>query len=232
VRTDGTVKLIDLGFGKRIDHSLDFDKSITLNWWCETPAEFAQSRYDFGSEVYFVGKLFEKLIADFDLSHFKYLATLGRMCKRDPATRTASFAAIDREIRSNQTEDIEFTSDELNVYREFADALCGQVSKIERRAKYVEDAGRIVRQLEDAYRKFILEAHVPDMALILRCMIDGAYYYRGDEYVETRCVRDFIQLLKSATDEKRRLIVANIHTRFDCVPRYRLTPPPADDIPF
>ena len=34
-RTDGILKIIDLGFGKRVESSNDFDKSITLNWWCE-----------------------------------------------------------------------------------------------------------------------------------------------------------------------------------------------------
>ena len=62
VDNDGQLKIIDLGFGKQVNTSLDFDKSITLNWWCATPDEFRFKRYDFGTEVYFVGKLFEQLI--------------------------------------------------------------------------------------------------------------------------------------------------------------------------
>src|SRR5262245_37146304 len=61
VRKDGRLKIIDLGFGKRAETSADFDKSISLNWWCQTPDEFQESRYDFTTEVYFVGKLFERL---------------------------------------------------------------------------------------------------------------------------------------------------------------------------
>lgn len=41
VREDGTLKIIDLDFGKRVETSKDFDKSISLNWWCEPPEEFA-----------------------------------------------------------------------------------------------------------------------------------------------------------------------------------------------
>ena len=37
VDNDGQLKIIDLGFGKQANTSLDFDKSITLNWWCATP---------------------------------------------------------------------------------------------------------------------------------------------------------------------------------------------------
>jgi serine/threonine protein kinase len=62
VSSEGILKIIDLGFGKRVNTSLDFDKSITLNWWCATPDEFRFKRYDFTTEVYFVGKLFEQLI--------------------------------------------------------------------------------------------------------------------------------------------------------------------------
>src|ERR1035437_10054785 len=41
----GHLKIIDLGFGKQITDSVDFDKSVTLNWWCELPSEFQQGRY-------------------------------------------------------------------------------------------------------------------------------------------------------------------------------------------
>ena len=59
---DGNLKIIDFGFGKNITSSNDFEKSVSLNWWCELPEEFKIHRYDFQTEVYFVGKLFEKII--------------------------------------------------------------------------------------------------------------------------------------------------------------------------
>ncbi len=40
VSNDGDLKIIDFGFGKRITQENDFDKSITLNWWCEPPHDF------------------------------------------------------------------------------------------------------------------------------------------------------------------------------------------------
>jgi len=62
VDNSGTVKIIDLGFGKQIRATKDFDKSLSLNWWCAVPKEFGLGLYDFSTEVYFVGKLFEDLI--------------------------------------------------------------------------------------------------------------------------------------------------------------------------
>ena len=42
VREDGTVKIIDFGFGKQVFYESDFDKSISLNWWCVLPNEFSK----------------------------------------------------------------------------------------------------------------------------------------------------------------------------------------------
>ncbi len=232
VRTDGTVKVIDLGFGKRIHKPEDFDKSISLNWWCETPAEFADCHYDFKSEVYFVGKLFAKLIADHDISHFCYTDALGRMCQHDPKARTATFADVEREIRNDQFTDFEFSDSDLQAYRAFADAICRQISKVDPGVKYVDDINRIVRQLDDVYHAFMLECYAPDSRPLIRCFLDGTYYYHRNIRLPVDCVRDFIRLFKSATEEKRRLILANLHTRLDCLPRFTPIPDSGDDIPF
>lgn len=37
-------------------------ETTLLNWWCETPGEFATSIYNFTSEVYFVGKLYPESV--------------------------------------------------------------------------------------------------------------------------------------------------------------------------
>ncbi|MCG8407871.1 MAG: protein kinase family protein, partial [Phycisphaerales bacterium] len=72
VTNDGLCKIIDFGFGKRINSTGDFDKSISLNWWCEPPNEFEHNQYDFTTEVYFVGKLFEKCILELNINEFGY----------------------------------------------------------------------------------------------------------------------------------------------------------------
>lgn len=47
ISDQGVLKIIDLGFGKHVEAPTDFDKSISLNWWCELPTEFSQGTYDF-----------------------------------------------------------------------------------------------------------------------------------------------------------------------------------------
>lgn len=62
VDKSGLVKIIDFGFGKTIEYDNDYDKSISLNLWCDPPNEFADKIYNFQTEIYFVGKLFDKII--------------------------------------------------------------------------------------------------------------------------------------------------------------------------
>src|SRR5690606_6708854 len=119
VRTDGVLKIIDLGFGKHIQSSLDFDKSITLNWWCEVPEEFEKSKYDFRTEVYFVGKLFEKLILDNEIEHFKYHDLLRAMCAHATSERLTSFSEIEKNLDRDLFISIDFSYNELETYRSF-----------------------------------------------------------------------------------------------------------------
>lgn len=233
VRGDGVVKIIDLGFGKEIRDSKDFKKSITLNWWCQPPGEFGESRYDFGTEVYFVGKLFERIIQENDISHFKYADLLGRMCNQNPQARVRSFVQVEKEIGSNQFVEIGFTEDELDLYRAFADSVCQHVTKIDNSAKYTDDMARIQKNLSDVYRGCMLEQWMPDVATILQCLVVGSYYYRKkNAQFPVAHLRDFLRLVKSCTDEKNRIILANLHTRLDALPRYSEAAETADDVPF
>jgi serine/threonine protein kinase len=230
VANDGVVKIIDLGFGKQISESKDFDKSISLNWWCETPEEFNSRRYDFGTEVYFVGKLFEKLIRENSISHFNYTDLLRRMCIHDPDARIDSFSAVLQSLRNDQFTEIDFSTSDRQAYRTFADELCEHVTKIENGAKYVDDLKKITRQLRDAYQKVMLEETVPDSAIVMNCFIDGTYYYRSKGF-SVEAIRDFLELLRICTTEKMQILLANVHTRMDAIPRYA-GGAPNDDIPF
>lgn len=231
VRADGIVKIIDLGFGKQIQTSADFEKSVTLNWWCDPPNEFDNGRYDFGTEVYFVGKLFERVLRENGISHFKYPDTLEKMCAREPSLRPQRFSEVEKVIRSGQFFEIGFSGNELGAYRRFADALCRQVTKLESGAKYIDDPGRICIQLEEAYRKFMLEEYVPDAALVTRCLIAGPYYYRK-QGLAVNDVRDFLQLLKVLSHEKIRVVLANLHTKLDTIKRYETPQITDQDVPF
>jgi serine/threonine-protein kinase len=219
VKNDGTVKIIDLGFGKRVEISNDFEKSISLNWWCEPPNEFTTGNYDFGTEVYFVGKLFEKVIQDLSIDDFQYQAVLRKMCQAESTKRFGSFLDVEREILANKLSEIDFWGQELSSYRAFANELTEHIAKIENGTKYFEDHEKILSKLESAYRNLMLEDRAPNCAPILRCFLDGGFRFHKEGF-KVSYLKDFISLLKASNDEKRRIILANIQSRLDAIVRY------------
>jgi len=220
VTDKGVVKLIDFGFGKQVFNSQDFDKSITLNWWCETPLDFQQQIYDFRTEVYFVGKLFEKLMFEGGLEQFKFNNLLGRMCVSDPNHRIPSFADVRREILGEKFFDIGFTNRELKSYREFSSNLHYVVAKIEVSTKYREDVEDIQSKLEDCYKKVMLEEYVPDITMITRCFINGRYNYRKDSPMPVSVLKSFVELLRACSREKKNIILSNLQTKLDSIKRF------------
>lgn len=230
VNEEGIVKIIDLGFGKQVKYPEDFDKSISLNWWCEPPEEFEDSVYDFRSEIYFLGRLFEKIIQEKGIDHFNYKGILSRMCQMNAQSRIQSFFDIEKEIQNNRFYEIDFSEPEMESYREFANSMQYHINKIENGAKYVDDFERIQTHLEDRYRSIMLEETVPDSASIIGCFLNGPYYYRKSGF-PVNVVKQFLHLLKSSTQEKKRIIMANLHTRLDAISRY-VHVETDDDIPF
>jgi serine/threonine protein kinase len=233
VAEDGIVKIIDFGFGKQTFNAGDFGKSISLNWWCQSPPEFNESVYDYRTEVYFVGKLFEKIISDKDIKHFNHMNLLGRMCVSSPAVRIPYFSEVGKELFSEKFLDIGFDTGELEVYRSFSTYLFGAISKIEMDAKYYGDIGEIQAKLEDCYKKVMLEAYVPDCSYVLRCFINGQYSYKTNYSFNVSVLREFLNLFRSSSREKKNIIIGNIQTKLDTVKRF--TEPSAtnfDDIPF
>jgi serine/threonine-protein kinase len=227
----GRLKIIDLGFGKRIATSLDFEKSITLNWWCQTPADFDDGTYDFTTEVYFVGKLFEQLIKENNIASFQYKELLRKMCSHDRFGRISAFSIIQQQIRNKDFSLVQFSEGSKEAYREFADAMISQLSKIDSTAGYVDEVDVILRKLEDAYNGVMLEEWVPSSNLILSCFLTGTYYYRRNSNIGVSVVFNFLKLLKGAAPELRKIIIANLHNRLDAVPR-EAKPISDEDIPF
>ena len=75
---------------------------------------------------------------------------------------------------------------------------------------------------------------MPDAASVTNCVISGAYYYIKEGF-RVDVLRNFVRVLKSTTQEQKRVIMANLHMRLDSVARYtRPQGPPLEeeDIPF
>ena len=235
VRNDGVVKIIDFGFGKRIFESADFDKSVSLNWWCEVPPEFAQGIYNFRTEIYFIGKLFEQILENNRSEDFGYRNILRKMCQRNPDDRPASFSEIEIEAQSGRIKQIGFSEEQISVYRAFADHVTSQLVEIDSAVKYSNDPEKLVAALEDALRRCMLEERIPDAALVIKPLFWGSFRYRQTTWFPVEVLAQFVRLLKGASDEHRRIVIANLHGRLDAVNRAapkREVPLTDDEIPF
>ena len=230
VRKDGIVKIIDLGFGKQIQNFSDFDKSIDLNWWCELPNEFDDEIYNFKTEVYFVGKLFKKIISENGIEHFEYTNTLSRMCNPDPTARTQSFNDVEKEIQSDKFVEIGFNEEQLLDYRNFADEIYSCIIELYNNVVYHDDFDLMQTKLEDAYRDFMLEEYVPDPVDVFRILLVGRVAFKHQRFIKVEVVKNFVRLLKSVTNEQRRIIMANLHSKLDSLPIH--VERPDDDLPF
>lgn len=160
VVANGVPKNIDFGFGKTVGTDLvkEEAKSISLNWWCDTPPEFSEGMNDYQTEVYFVGKLFELALTELGLTEFKYRFLLGTMCDPERKRRETSFQEVQSKIHKGKFDELEFTPDEIRHYREFAGQLLGVVASIQSDSRFERDSSKILAKLEDLYRKTMLEA--------------------------------------------------------------------------
>lgn len=231
IGSTGAVKIIDFGFGKQTTGEEDFDKSISLNWWCEPPLEFEDGIYDFATEVYFVGKLFERIVIDRDIQHFKHNGLLKRMCARRPTDRISSFAEVRKELLADRFLDIQFEDWEREAYREFSDGLYAIASKMEANTKYY-DAENVQSRLEDCFKRVMLEDVIPKNSLILNCFVNGAYHFKTNVSFRVYALRDFVDLFRLCSREKKNIIISNLQTKLDAVPRYDQKMDFDDDIPF
>jgi serine/threonine-protein kinase len=209
ITKDGIVKIIDFGFGKKINFPADTDKSISLSWWCDIPDEFAIRKYGKETEVYFVGKLFEYLLQQNQIENFSYYSDLQTMIEKNPQNRLSSFILLENNL-SNKSKVLDFFDDkEKETYRYFADSITEIITKIEDKSTY-NNSDNIIQRLEVVYQKNMLESNVKNATSIIRIFLNGTYYYNKQNTMSVWKLKDFIDLLKTCSNEKLRVIILNL----------------------
>ena len=227
-------KIINFGFEKRIEFDEgQNEKSISLNWWCDVPPEFQDKIYDFQTEVYFVGKLFQKAVEDCNLTDFKYMSLLRVMTEPDRDTRAKSFSDIQQSIIERKFSELAFSGSEVEAYREFSSGIANIVSSIQSDAKFERDISKLIGRLEALYRSTMLEEHLAAPNKLVVIFISGSFKYWKNADLSVSSLRNFLDLLKGLSEEKRSIVVENFIMRLEAVER---TTPPSfnldDDVPF
>jgi serine/threonine-protein kinase len=231
VSDGGVPKIIDFGFGNRIEfEEIGKEKSISLNWWCDIPPEFGSGIYDLQTEVYFVGKLFQMAVEEHNLTDFKYMRLLREMSEPDRGRRIESFSDVQRSIFEGKFSALVFSESEIKVYREFSASLVEIFSSIQSDAKFERDTTKIIGHLEGLYRRAMLEENLAAPINLARVFISGSFRYWKNVEFEVVLLRNFIELLKGVSEERRRIVIENLIMRLEGIERTE--PDFGDEIPF
>lgn len=229
ITSGGVLKVIDFGFGKRLDTEEDQgENSLSLAGMYDRPNDYKE--YSFSTEVYFVGQLFRGLVTDHQIKSFKYNGILDKMCSKTTNNRVGSFIDVYRLMTEINAQRYNFKQEDLDIYRRFADKVSEITQAIYDDAKYNTDVDEIIRKLELCHQNSILEEHVQRNANILMPFINGGLRYNTKKLFPTTILIDFITLIKDASSEQRRIILNNLWQRFDNV--NRMVNPANDDLPF
>ena len=228
IDAEGIVKIIDFGFGKMLDLSQNSEKSISLNWRYDPPEDFSNKVYDFKTEIYFVGKLFEELIKSYKIQNFSHSVVLTEMITKSYDERISSFSEIQAKILTHSDIGIEFSQDEIGVYQQFADNLIETIKSLEKDIEYVNDTDLILSNLENAYSNSLLETYIQAPNKLLMCFIKGGFRYFSNREIPVENLKKFIHFFKSCSSGKKRVVINNLWERFDSVDRQL----DIDDLPF
>lgn len=209
-------KIIDFGFGKRLSKGDKAVNSVILNWpVTELPAEVNQDgTYNHQTEVYFVGKLFKKLLRNKDCE-FKYDHILDKMIKVDPIERYSTFDAVVTEISKGILSDLDFTDSEMNTYQVFADGLVKAIASFKDDFQPVNDIGSILKSIALLIKNNSLEKYIQNTDMLIRCFtnIGVRYYNRND--IPVTCVREFYNLLNGLNSFKKNVVLTNLYNRLN-----------------
>ena len=215
----GTVKLIDFGFGKNVNEVGNEENSIYLNWpVSQKPEELYSGVYNSQTEIFFVGYLIKNLLAKYEMNSFKYTELLRKMIEISPQKRINSFLTIQDEISNQAMETFDFSREQKNIYRTFAEDLKNSISVIKDSLIVEKDIGIIIEKMKKVLRDNALEMYISNNNVLISCFIKSNYtYYTGKEIPVVE-VKNFYNFLVSQSSEKREIILNNLYGRLNNSP--------------
>ena len=183
--------------------------------------------YDKRTEIYFVGTLFRRLLKD-SIDDFRFSHILEKMTKINPMQRYSSFNDITSDISAGVLGEIDFSDEEKDKYRNFAEALESHVNYFANKYSPISDIPLILSKLAELIRHSSLEQYIQDNRQLIRCFIDGGYSYINRKDIRVQTVIDFYELAASLPSIKQKILFDNIYTRLSSV-KIQVE---EDDLPF
>lgn len=215
---DNNVKIIDFGFGKRLDGAKQGENSILLNWPAtEMPNEVQLNQeYDERTEIYYVGTLFRHLLKD-AMNDFRFQHILEKMTKINPTQRYSSFFEIANDISAGVIGEIDFSDKEKDVYRSFASTLAYHINHYTEKYSPINNILVTLSKLAELIRHSSLEEYLQDNSQLIGCFINGGFNYSQRREIKVQTVIDFYGLVTSLSPAKQKILFDNINNRLSTI---------------
>lgn len=219
ITKDNSLKLIDFGFGKKVDGSKYESNSILLNWpVTKDPEEIViEQNYDFRTEIYYLGNMFKNLIKEYD--DFSFFPIISKMCEIATDSRYQSFEEIKAEISTSLFSEIQFSNTDKEVYRKFADALSSHVVKFHEKPSFFSESKVVIDRLSSVIKNNALEVTIKGNQNLISCFITDKtnFTYKPTDNIELSLVQDFYKLLIKVSNEQKSIIISNICNRLKTI---------------
>lgn len=220
IDNSGTVKIIDFGFGKKINSTgTNEQASVLLNWPAsKIPNEIWSEVYDGKTEIFYVGYMFKNLIDKYNINCFKYGILLEKMINVDQSKRIESFEEIQSNIATQTFEDVNFSHKQKNIYQYFAISLSDSIKNINGSLVTEKDISVIIEKMRIILRDNSLEEYVLRPNDLISCFIKSGYAYFPKKRIEVNVVKDFYDFFVSQTDVIKNIILNNLYGRLGNIP--------------
>lgn len=227
----GQVKIIDFGFGKKLNlKQEDNQASILLNWpVSKIPQEIYKEHYDIQTEIYYVGYLIKKIIEKYDIKCFKYGILLDKMIRINPNERIISFLQIQNCIADQTFEQINFTDREIEIYQDFAKYFCNMLYQINKNLNLERDIVVIIEKLRALLKDNSLEYNITNRERLISIFIKSKYIYYSENQMQVYKVKNFYDFFISQTDTVKMVVLNNLYGRIGNIPIIQDT---YEELPF
>lgn len=214
VTKEGILKIIDFGFGKIIENNgtlksatrlVNYTFTLPKELNCDTP------KYTKKTEIYFVGKLFEKLLADNNIENFPYKNIIKNMILEKPQDRIGSFLDIKNLIRDINGQ---YQIVPKNLKQNYQDlvSLLDKIIASKNTNSIMYDYDEIINNIEKLLDCNLLNDKLEDTKFFAECFISNLdeWYPKGKQ-ISVSYVVDLLRWLKSLNDKQKEQFIKNLH---------------------
>lgn len=193
-----------------------------MNWATgENPLEINDGRYIVSTDIYFLGRLFEKIIKDTQNAYFDFESILIQMTQVSTQKRFSSFYDIKKSI--NEPTERVITDEDKQKYNNLADILIYSISELFDKPKFDFDGDSILRKLENILKQTAWETKIKNISLFVGCFfesIDCKYTLAewddyGNDYdeftINVEVVKNFRDMFIKLNSENRINLLENLY---------------------